>query len=46
MEYVGIKLGLIHGIRVNLDTEKVALLDAQLSPGDPVQSALSSSLLA
>ena len=34
MEYIRVKRGLIREIRVHLDTEKVARLDAQLSPAD------------
>lgn len=36
MEYIVIKLGLIREIRVHLDTEKVAALDAQLGATDQV----------
>jgi ketosteroid isomerase-like protein len=36
MEYIVIRRGLIREIRVHLDTEKVAALDAQLGMGDRV----------
>ncbi|MGN6869788.1 MAG: nuclear transport factor 2 family protein [Solirubrobacteraceae bacterium] len=38
MEYILIKRGLIREIRVHLDTEKVAALDAQLGTGDQAVS--------
>jgi hypothetical protein len=36
MEYIVIRRGLIREIRVHLDTEKVAALDAQLEAADQV----------
>jgi hypothetical protein len=38
MEYIEIKWGLIREIRVHLDTERVAALDAQLSVTEQAQS--------
>jgi hypothetical protein len=46
MEYIRVKRGLIREIRVHLDTEKVAALDAQLGAADepePHRSALAAS---
>jgi ketosteroid isomerase-like protein len=37
MEYIRVKGGLIREIRVHLDTEKVAELDAQLGPADEAE---------
>jgi hypothetical protein len=38
MEYIEIKWGLIRELRVHLDTERVAALDAQLNAADQGQS--------
>ena len=41
MEYIEIKYGLIREIRVSLDTEKVAAIDAQLSADDQAEAVRS-----
>ena len=45
MEHIEIKCGLIREIRVHVDTEKVAALDAQLGAGDPTQAAAAPAVL-
>jgi hypothetical protein len=44
IEYIAITYGLIREIRVNLDTEKVAALDTQLTAADQAQAGRSNVL--
>jgi hypothetical protein len=46
MEYIAIKYGLIREIRVHLDTERVAALDAQLAASDQAEAGRSNVLAA